>query len=82
MKALILSRGAQFPYVHNVGELLRCLEEAGEQIPSRMNEAEQLTDYAVEARYPSPGKAVGEDEYLEAVALAEEVVQWVEARLL
>ena len=83
LKALLLSRQVRFPYVHNTGELLRCLEEAGEDIPPRVEEAEELTDYAVETRYPSPGKPVSEEEYLEAiaVALAEDVVRWVEERL-
>ena len=81
LKALLLSRRAGFPYVHNLGELLRCVEEAGEEIPPRVDAAEGLTDYAVEARNPSPTKPVSEEEYNEAVALAEDVVRWVEERL-
>lgn len=40
--------------------------------------AAALSDYAVEARYPGPAEPVTEEEYRQAVALAETVVRWVE----
>lgn len=81
LKALLLSHQVRFPYVHNIGELSRCLEEAGVDIPPYVEEAEWLTDYAVEARYPGLAEPITEEKYREAVALAEEVVRWVEERL-
>ena len=81
LKGLLLARGASFPYIHDLGELLRLLEEHGEHIPDRVREAVQLTDYAVEARYPGLAEAVDDQEHQEALVLAEEVVRWVETRL-
>lgn len=40
--------------------------------------AAALSDYAVEARYPGLAEPVTEEEYRQAVALAETVVRWVE----
>ncbi len=81
LKGFLLFRRVRFPYVHDLAELLARFEEAGEEIPAELRKAARLSDYAVEARYPSPDKPVSEEEYAEAVALAEEVVRWVEARL-
>jgi len=81
LKGLLLAHGANFPYIHDLGELLRLLEQSGEHIPDRLREASQLTDYAVEARYPGLAEAVDPQEHQEALVLAEEVVGWVETRL-
>ncbi len=51
IKALLLHRGIGFRYVHDLGELMGLLEQAGEEIPPHIRDAEQLTDYAVKARY-------------------------------
>jgi HEPN domain-containing protein len=59
IKALLLYRGVRFPYVHDLAELVSLLEAAGEEIPSRIHEAKQLTDFAVEARYPGLAEFVG-----------------------
>lgn len=81
IKGLLLHRGIPFPYIHDLAELLRLLEREGEDIPSRVRDAQQLTDYAVETRYPGTAEPVSEEEYEEALALAEEVVRWAEERL-
>ena len=33
LKGLLLAHGANFPYIHDLGELLRLLEQSGEHIP-------------------------------------------------
>ncbi len=81
LKSLLLRRGVRFPYVNDLAELFHLLEQAGEPIPSRVRDAEQLTDYAVEARYPGLAEPVSHEEYEEALALAETVVRWAEERL-
>lgn len=43
--------------------------------------AAQLTDYAVEARYPGPVEPVTEEEYAEALQLAEAVVNWADQQI-
>lgn len=81
VKALLLHRGVRFPYIHDLAELFRILEQSGEEVPPRIRDASQLTDYAVEARYPGLAEPVTKQEYAEALALAEEVVRWVKERL-
>ena len=67
--------------MHDIGELLRTLEDAGVAIPSNIRDAAELTEFAVEARYPGPFEPVTEDEWKRAVELAETVVSWVEKLL-
>lgn len=81
IKAVMLLRGIDFPYVHDVARLLSALEEAGEAIPDSIRSAVTLTRYAVQTRYPSLDEPVSEQEYNEAVEIACAVVRWAEGRL-
>ena len=81
LKGLLLAHGVDFPYIHDLGELLRLLEQTEAEIPSTVRDVARLTDYAVEARYPGPAEPVTTEEYDEALALTEAVVRWVESRL-
>jgi len=81
IKALLIQRAVEFPYVHDIGELLTVLEQAGQEIPPSVRQAERLTRFAVFTRYPGIASPVRDDEYTEALHLAGEVVQWTEALL-
>ena len=81
IKALLLHRGIPFPYVHDLVRLLDLLQQSGINIPERVREAVWLSDYAVEARYPGPAEPVTREEYQKALALAANVVRWVESLL-
>lgn len=50
----------------------------GERVPESIKRAAGLSDYAVETRYPGLAEPVTWEEYEEAVAIAEVVVQWAE----
>ncbi|QAA76351.1 MAG: DNA-binding protein [Candidatus Bipolaricaulis sibiricus] len=76
LKALLIYLNKPFPYVHDLAVLIARLEEAGLKVPDRIKLAAGLTDYAVEARYPGAFEPVTQDEYKEAVELAEEVLRW------
>jgi HEPN domain-containing protein len=76
IKAVMIKRSIEFPYVHDLARLLSMLEEAGEEIPEVVRKAEELTRYAVVTRYPGIARPVSEQEYAEAVAVAKEVVRW------
>jgi len=43
--------------------------------------ARELTDYAVETRYPGLSEPVSDKEYRDAVALAEAVVRWADKQI-
>ena len=81
IKAVLLKKGVAFPYVHDLARLLTLLEEAGEEIPEAVRQAEDLTRYAVVTRYPGLAEPVTEAHYQEAVASAEAVVHWAEERI-
>ena len=81
VKAVLLHRGIRFPYVHNIGDLIRLLKRKAVSVPSRVWKARELTDYAVETRYPGLSEPVSDKEYRDAVALAEAVVRWAEKQI-
>lgn len=80
VKALLLARGVEFPYVHDLGLLLTLLQDAGETVPEAIRQAERLNPYATVSRYPSIAQPVTEKEYVEVLGIAEAVVRWAEAR--
>jgi HEPN domain-containing protein len=64
------------PKIHDIGELLSLLDQSGEKIPEEIWRVDDLTQYAVETRYPGPAEPVTQKEYREAVKMAERVVKW------
>ncbi len=81
IKAVMIRRNIEFPYVHDLAHLLSLLEEVGEIIPKSVLRAEELTSYAVDTRYPGLSSPVEEQEYVDAVEIAETVVRWAEERV-
>jgi len=81
LKAVLISRGVEFPYTHDVGRLLSLLEVAGNVIPEEVRRAEILSDYAWASRYPSAAPPISEQAYADAIRMAEAVVRWVDKRL-
>ena len=81
IKALLMARGVEFPYVHDIGLLLTLLEDAGESVPETVREAERLNPYATTTRYPDMAQPVSQQEYANAVRVADSVVRWAEARI-
>ena len=78
VKAVLVFQGIDFPRTHDIRRLLALLDPTSGKVPEEIWEAVDLTDYAVETRYPGTTEPVTEDEYRQAVAMAEKVVQWVE----
>ena len=81
VKAVLISRDIEYPYVHDLARLLSMLEDAGESVPCVVRKAEELTPYALITRYPGPARPVTTPEYLAAVGTAEAVVGWAEGRI-
>jgi HEPN domain-containing protein len=79
--AVFIARSTPFPYVHDLARLLTLLEESGEAIPDAVREAERLSRFAVEPRYPGFGRPVAEAEYRELLEVARGVVRWAEQRV-
>ncbi|MDE0457547.1 MAG: HEPN domain-containing protein [Chromatiales bacterium] len=81
IKAVMIAREIEFPYVHDLGSLLSLLEETGEPVPEAIHAAVSLTTYATTTRYPNAGTPVTEGEYRQAIIIAEAVVRWGEERV-
>lgn len=82
IKSVMIKRGIEFPYVHDLARLLSILEAAGEVVPETVMQAEELTQYAMSTRYPSLEQPVSERDHNEAVRVAEAVVHWAEEQHL
>ncbi len=81
LKAILIHHNISFRYTHDLDELTSGLKQAGLDIPSAVAEATVLTAFAWEARYPGTGEAVTQEEYAEAVNMAQSVVEWAESSL-
>lgn len=78
-KALLIDCGQNYPRTHDLAELLTLIkEEANEEIPKTIEQIPRLTRFAVAARYPGPLEGVTEEEYRDALAIAEDMVHWVQ----
>ena len=82
IKAVMIARNIEFPYVHDLDRLLSLLEDEGEVIPASIRQVSKLTKYATVTRYPGDMGPVTAQEYAEATAIAEAVVRWAEERIL
>ena len=80
VKAVLIINNISYPKTHNIRTLLDLLPKEI-VLPADVDAAAILTDYAVSGRYPDEVDEVNEEEYQEAVRLAEAVVQWAESIL-
>ncbi len=81
LKGLLVYIDVVFPKTHSIAQLIELIEAVGIDIPEYVKESVTLTVYAVSTRYPSDQEPVDEDEYREAVRIAEKVYNWVESKL-
>lgn len=77
-KAVCLARGMDIPRTHSLVQLMDILESDGVEIPVNVREADILTQYAVQSRYPSITEEVTKSEYRDALKLAAHVLFWAE----
>jgi HEPN domain-containing protein len=82
IKAVLVFRELEFRKTHDLRELLTLLDSSGYSIPEEIWKVDDLTDYAVETRYPGLSEPVSEKEYHDAVALAEAVVRWADKEIM
>jgi HEPN domain-containing protein len=81
LKALLIWRQVAFPRTHVLETLLDLLKVAGVRIPSEVDEAFVLTQYAVQTRYPGEWEPITTDEAHSALETAARVLAWVESQL-
>lgn len=76
IKAVYRFHGRDFRYTHDIDALLDGLIREGIEVPREVREAGYLTNFATVGRYPGFAEPVAEDEYRQALRLAEAVVHW------
>ncbi len=75
LKAVLVKLGLDFPPTHNLQRLIDLLPEDIPRTPSVLRAA-RLTAYAVSSRYPGVEEPVQEEEYRDAVRVAEAILDW------
>jgi HEPN domain-containing protein len=78
LKAVLLFYKIDFPFTHDLEELLDTFESAKISVPAHLLDVGILTPYAVETRYPGFWGEISESEVSEAISLAEKAVKWAE----
>ncbi|NDJ18347.1 HEPN domain-containing protein [Myxacorys almedinensis] len=79
MKAVLVQAGIRFPFTHNLETLTNLIKTAGIDWDETLNPVIELSIYALAGRYPSVSEAITEEEYDQAVALAEQVFTWAQS---
>lgn len=79
LKSVCLSKGLEFPKTHSVGHLIDILVAGGVDVPEGVKDADMLTQFAVQSRYPGWAEEVTREEYREALKLAARVVFWADS---
>ncbi len=81
LKALMVSRNIQFEWTHQIGVLIKALEDNQIGVPDNIKKSASLSVYAVRTRYPGDEEPVSKDEFQEALNIADSVFNWVEEKL-
>jgi HEPN domain-containing protein len=80
IKGLLVFYGVDPERTHNLVSLIRELSK-NIDIPEEINETVMLNDYAVQTRYPGDYTPIGEEEYNNAIIVAERCVMWIEKKI-
>jgi HEPN domain-containing protein len=76
LKAVYCHRKLAFRYTHDLDELITGLRKSGLSMPDDVLEADELSAYAWESRYPGLSEPLTGEVYRNAVMLAERVLHW------
>ncbi len=72
IKAFLVYCGVDFPYTHNIRRLLKLCSQHADWV-EQLRQAEELTPYAITARYPGEADEVTKTEASEAIEIAGQV---------
>ena len=81
LKALLLHNGISFPKTHVIEVLLDLLKTQGTKIPKGVDAAFELSEYAVQTRYPGEWEPVTKVEARKSIVRAALVLTWVEGQV-
>jgi HEPN domain-containing protein len=77
LKGLLIYYDVEPEFTHNIEILLKELKKFTE-IPENIKKAAQLTNYAVQTRYPGEYDEITKEEYEKSVKTAKECLEWTE----
>jgi HEPN domain-containing protein len=78
IKAVLVLRRVDFPWVHDLADLLDLVRESGVDVPEAVQTCVDLTEYATGSRYPGSDEPVSDEECATAIERATAVVAWAE----
>jgi HEPN domain-containing protein len=81
-KAVLVHNEILFPKTHSISVLIELLLQNNINVPENLLIASTLTLYAVQTRYPSLDDYITEEEYKEALEIAESVYNWAKSMIL
>lgn len=82
LKGVIVKSGVDYPRVHDINELLRVLTDIGLKVPKKVREADLLSPFAVQTRYPGDLPDIPDDEMDAAEHAATAAVTWAESKIV
>jgi len=77
LKGLLIFHNIEPEKTHNLVSLIKELSKHI-TVPKEISETVILNDYAVQTRYPGNYTSVEEEEYNQAVKVAEECINWID----
>lgn len=77
LKAYLIYLDILFPKTHEIGELITLCEKGDIQIAEFKEEADTLSDYAVEVRYPDDWFEPSFEETGQAIEIARKIKEYV-----
>ena len=80
--AVLLARHVEFPFTHDLEELLSLADDGGIAVPAELQEAGVLTPYAVETRYPGFWGDISDQDMRQALGLAQVAISWAEGAIV
>ncbi|MDR2086583.1 MAG: HEPN domain-containing protein [Dysgonamonadaceae bacterium] len=80
LKGLLIYYGVEPEFTHNIEILLKEIKNFTD-IPKNIKEAVQLTNYAVQTRYPGEYDEITKEEYENSIKIASLCLDWVENKI-
>ncbi|QXO94627.1 HEPN domain-containing protein [Methanospirillum purgamenti] len=81
LKGLLIAIDIEAPRTHNISILIEYLAKTGITIPHQVIIASDLTEFAVQTRYPGIYEPITGEEFAESLEIAENVYSWVLSEL-
>ena len=81
LKGYLISLGISFAKTHEIGELITKCENKDKEISVFKEEADKLTDYAIEIRYPDDWYEPTLEEAREAFEIATKIKEFIQNKI-